>query len=337
MTTRQRKRRPRTNGLYIFPPDELLINQGRETSLVEWILSEFGLQELKPELRRAYHDRFGWVDYSEFADCTMPFVALEDVLPGFPLRLESNHMNNEERRQHTQLQMYTDASNLNVYSDWLRLREIETQEGKPFGLCYNFGERLPYGLIIHDLTDSLPAVPVRCRIVIEDGPQVVFIEPFRMFIRNLAKVPWTLEQLRARWEPQRQREQEVPEADIGKLQAWQLARLNRKLKDKCAFEVLSLLLDVLLTPDAIARRHSAAKYRDGCRWVTMTRELMAKELRVSLPTVDRGLSALREVGLVLTRSVKLGERRASEYSVDFDKLRELLKAKVPAGVPRQGP
>ena len=65
---RARKRRPSRHWRDpLAEPDELLLNQGRETLLVEWILKEFKLQDLRPELKQAYYDLFGWVEYSEYA------------------------------------------------------------------------------------------------------------------------------------------------------------------------------------------------------------------------------------------------------------------------------
>jgi len=302
-----------------------LLHQGRETSLVEWILKKFRLQDLKPELRQAYYDLFGWVEYSQYADCTMPFATLDAVLPGFPVRLLSRHLEWDERRRQTLIELFTGPTSLDVYEYWLREREDKAnQDGRPVGLCYNFGESLPYGLIVHDYTDASLVVPARGRMVIEDGPRVAIIEPFRNLIGYLAKIPWTLEQFRSQWEPPRQKQ--LPEMDLGHLQTWQLARLNRRLHDKCAFQVLALLLDLLLTSDAIRGQHPATKYYDGRRWVLTTQKRMANEVGVSPATVARAVKSLKERGLLLIRPTKSGDCSYAEYSVDLGRIQELLEA-----------
>jgi hypothetical protein len=223
---------------------------------------------------------------------------------------------------------------LDVYEYWLREREDKAnQDGRPVGLCYNFGERLQYGLIIHDYTDASRVVPARGRMVIEDGPRVAIIEPFRSLIWYLARIPWTLEKFRSQWEPPRQ--EELPEMDLGHLQTWQLARLNRRLHDKCAFQVLALLLDLLLTSDAIRGQQFATKYYDGRRWVSTTQKKLAKEVGVSPATVARAVESLKKQGLLLVRPTKSDGCRYGEYSVDLGGIQELLKARR-RGATREG-
>ena len=159
--------------------------------------------------------------------------------------------------------------------------------------------------------------------MIEDGPQIVVIEPYREFVRDLAKLPWTIEQFRGGWEPPR--EEPLPEIDVGNLQAWQLARLSRKLRDNGAYQVLALLLDLLLTVDAVPGRHAAAKYTAGQRWVWITQEQLAKELGVRLVTVNRGMKTLKARDLVLTRKIWRDGKLNTEYCVDFGGIGRLLE------------
>jgi hypothetical protein len=253
-----------------------------EDDRVRMTLAAFGLAALRFELLDAHAERHG--------RRRLTFAGLRGRLPTFPALLEARHVGgaSSEVRRADLFRLFDRSSLEDRYLE-VFARHADEAGGRPVGLVLPFGG-LRSGLVIHNADFETGGDRLTHPVSTGAAPHRLTAEPFKQFLRFLAAGGWYPDAPAAR-----KCGVESAPALEAKVASWMMERLGTGP----AACVLGFLRAVLDSPQP-QHRAWVRRLEGGERCVCMPQEDMAAAFGMPPAVLKRGLSRLREQGVVET-------------------------------------